>query len=85
MFDHAKMRSVVLSLCYLVDDHASNNIIRTENFGEIFFETANNLFGVYIAFLQTYFRVFFNLPKPVAEVIMDNYLSEHACKETILK
>ena len=52
--------------------------MRTGNYGEIFFEIANNLFGVYIVYLQTYFRVFFNLLKPVTEVIMDYYLSEYA-------
>ena len=81
LFDQVKTRSVVLNLCYLVSDHASNDIIRTENFGEIFFEIANNPFGVYTLYLQTYFRVFFNLLKPVTEVIMDNYLFEHACKK----
>ena len=51
-------RSVVLSLCYLVREYAGNGKW-TENFGEIFFEIANNPFGVYIFYLQIYLRMSF--------------------------
>ena len=57
----------------------------TENFGEIFFEVANNLFGIYVAYLQTYLRVFSNLLKPVTRLITDEYLSEHRCKKAVSK
>ena len=83
--DQVKTRSVALNLYYSVGDYARNDIMRIENFGEIFFEISNNSFGVYIVYLQIYFRVFFNLLKSVTEVLIDNYLFEHACKETVSK
>ena len=52
-------RSVVLSLYYLVGEYAGNGK-RAKNFGEIFFEIANNPFFVYIFYLQIYLRMFFN-------------------------
>ena len=51
-------RSVVLSLYCLVREYAGNGRW-IENFGEIFFEIANNSFRVYIFFLQIYLRMFF--------------------------
>ena len=56
-----------------------------ENFGEIFSEVANNLFGIYVAYLQTYLRVFSNLLKPITRLITDEYLSEHRCKKAVSK
>ena len=85
LMDQVKTRSVALNLYYSVGDYARNDIMRTENFGEIFFEISNNPFGVYIVYLQIYFRVSFNLLKSVTEVLIDNYLFEHACKETVSK
>ena len=85
LMDQVKTRSVALNLYYSVGDYARNDIMRTENFGEIFFEISNNPFGVYIVYLQIYFRVFFNFLKSVTEVLIDNYLFEHACKETVSK
>ena len=58
----------------------------TENFGEIFFEIANNPFGVYIFYLQIYLRMFFNSLKPVIEKVVENYLAEHCpSKQTVSK
>ena len=82
LFYQVKTRSFMLNLFYLVGDHASNDIVKTENFGEIFFEIAKNPFGVYIVYLQTYFRVFFNLLKLV---IMDNYLLNTRVKKLFQK
>ena len=62
-----------------------NHFLKTENFGEIFFEVANNLFVLYIVYLQIYFRIFFNLLKPVTELIADKYLAESVCKKVISK
>ena len=50
--------SVVLNLYYLLREYAGNGKW-TENFGEMFFDIANNLFGVYIFYLQIYLRMFF--------------------------
>ena len=58
----------------------------TEKFGEIFFETVNNPFGVYIFCLQIYLRMFFNFLKPVTEKVVENYLAEHCpSKQTVSK
>ena len=53
----------------------------TENFGEIFFEIASNPFGVYIFYLQIYLRMLFNLLKPVAEKVVDDYLAQHCSRK----
>ena len=51
-------RCVALNLYYLVREYARNGKW-TVNFGKIFFEIANNLFGVYIFYQQIYLRMFF--------------------------
>ena len=43
-----KTKSVVLNLYYVVGDSGKNDIMRTENFGEIFFEVAHNSFGTFV-------------------------------------
>ena len=43
--EQVNARSVVLNLYYLVEEYAGNGKM-TENFREMFFETANNPFGV---------------------------------------
>ena len=35
----------------------------TENFGEIYFEAANNAFGIYVTYIQIDLRVYFNFLK----------------------
>ena len=78
-------RSVVLNLYYLVGEYAGNSKM-TENFGETFFEIANNPFGAYIFYLQIYLRMLFNLLKPVTKKVVDNYLAEHcSSKQTVSK
>ena len=67
-----KSKSVVLNLYYVVADSGKNDIMRTENFGQIFFEVPNNSFGIYVVHLQTYLKVFFNLLKPITELITDD-------------
>ena len=54
LMNEANAKSVVLNLYYLVDDFRL-----AENFGELFIEIANNSFGLYILFLQIFFRVRF--------------------------
>ena len=86
LMEQLKTKAIVLNLYYMVGEYIRNDIIITENFGEIFFEVANNPFGVYIFNNEINLRVFFNLLKPVTEVIVDKYLSEHCCnKETVSK
>ena len=83
--DQVKSNSVVLNLYYKVGDYDENDLMRTENVGEIVFEVANNLFRIYVVYLQTCVREFFNLLKPITELITDNYLSVHGCKKTVAK
>ena len=59
--------------------------MRTGNFRGTVFEIANNLFGIYVVYLQTCVREFFNLLKPITELITDNYFSVHGCKKTVAK
>ena len=64
-----KMSSVKSLLCgwWL---RKKNDLMRTGNFGVMFFEVVNNLFGIYVIYLLTYLRVFFNLLK----LIIQNWL-----------
>ena len=48
--DQVKSNSVVLNLYYKVGDYDKNDLMRTENFGEIVFEVANNLFRIYVVY-----------------------------------
>ena len=85
LMDQVKTNYVILNLYYVVGNYKENHFLKTENFGEIFFEVANNLFGLFTVYLQIYFRVFFNLLKPVTELIADKYLAESGCKKVITK
>ena len=40
----------------------------------MFYEVANGPFGVYILYLQIYLRMFFNLRKPITDVVIENFL-----------
>lgn len=64
---------VALNLYYIV---GGVNVWRTENFGEAFVEVANNSFGLFVVFLQVYFRIYFNDLKPVTQQLKENYLSK---------
>ena len=67
---HLNIQCVVLNIYHLVGTYSS----KTENFGEVFYELANGPFGVYILNLQIYLRIFFNLLKPITEVVIENCL-----------
>ena len=83
--EQVNVRSVVINLYYLVGEYAGNSKW-TENFGEIFFEIANNPFGVYISYLQIFLKMFFNLLRLITEKVVDNYLAEHCfSKQTVSK
>ena len=85
VMEQVNARSVVLNLNYLVGENIDNGRM-TENFGEIFFEIANNPVGVYIFYLQIYLRMFFNLLRLVTEKVVDNFLAEHcSSKQTVSK
>ena len=62
--------SVVLNLYYLVGNYGGC----TENFNEIFKEIANTLFAVYVLFVQIYLRIYFNMVKPITEIVIGNCL-----------
>ena len=85
LMGQVKTNYVILNHYYVIGKYKENHFLKTENFGEIFFEVANNLFGLYTVYLQIYFRVFFNLLKPVTELIADKYLAESECKKVITK
>lgn len=74
LMETVSANTIVLNI-YLVGEYQS----KTENYGELFFEVANNSFGVYIFYVQIYLRMFFNLLKPGTEMVIDSYLSEHSC------
>ena len=76
LIDQVKTNYLILNIYYVVGDYKENHFLKTENIGEIFFEVANNSFGLYVVYLQVYFRVFFNLLKPV---------TKSGCKEVITK
>ena len=67
--EQVNVKSAVLNLYYLVGEYGGNGKW-IENFGEIFFEIANNPLGVYISYLQTYLRMFFNLLGLVTERLL---------------
>ena len=73
LMEPVNAKAIVLNINYLVGEYQS----KTENFGEVCFEIANNSFGVFIFYVQIYLRMFFDLPKPVTEIVIDNYLAEH--------
>ena len=61
---------------------------KTKQFGEVFYKLANGPFGVYILYLQIYLRMFFNLLKPITEVVIENCLrnkSSSNCRVKELK
>ena len=64
-------RYVVLNIYYLVGNYVSH---LTENFNEIFSEIANTPFTVYVLFVQIYLRMYFNLFKPVTDIVIENCL-----------
>ena len=51
----------VLNLYYLVGNYGG----RTENFNEIF---------IYVLFVQIYVRIYFNMAKPITEIVIENCL-----------
>ena len=48
----------------------------TENFGEIYFEAANNAFGIYVTYIQIDLRVYFNFLKCVTRLFESAYFGE---------
>ena len=75
LMDLVNANAVVLNIYYLVGEYQSKN----ENFGKVSFKIGNNSFVVYVFYVQTYLRMFFNLLKVVTEMVIDNYLVEHCC------
>ena len=72
-------KSAALNLYYLVDDFRS-----TKTFGELFIEITNNSFGLYIVYLQIYFRVFLNNSRDVTDFITKSYLLETEIKRKLV-
>ena len=68
---HVKTNTVTLNLYYGFFKYSRN-----ENFVEIFKKVASSSFGLFVIFLQVYFRVYFNQLKRISELTEDNYLSE---------
>ena len=70
LMKYLNARSVALNLYYLVGNYGD----RTENFNEIFTEIANTPFAVYVLFVQIYLRIYFNMVKPITEIVIENCL-----------
>ena len=81
LMDQVKTNYIILNLYYVIGDYKENHLLKTGNFVEIIFEAANNSFGLHVVYLQIDFRVFFNLLKPVTELITDKYLVESGFHE----
>lgn len=76
LMNEVNAKSAVWNLYYLLDDFRS-----TENFDELFIETANNSFGFYIVYWQIYFRVFLNTLRGVTDFVTERYLLEAEIKK----
>ena len=85
LMDQVKTNYAILNLYYVVGNFKEINLLKIENFGEIFIEAANNSFGLYVVYFKTYVRVFFNLLKPVTELITDKYLADSRHKKVTTK
>ena len=59
------------------------NSKKAENFGSIFFDSVNNLFSLYVLYLENFLRIYLNLVSPINELIIENNLSENGSKDSI--
>lgn len=57
IFQRVTQEQKILEMYYVVGNFSKGDA-RTENLGELFFEVANNSFGLYVVYLQIYFKVF---------------------------
>ena len=80
LMNETNVKFIALNIYYLVDDFSL-----AENLGELFVEIADNLFGLYILFLQICFRVFLNALSDITNLVTENYLLEHEIKKVIGK
>ena len=74
VMNEVKVNRVIFNLYYVVGNFPH---CHGENIGEIFFEVANNLFGLHVVFVQIYLKGFFNLMKPITELVTDKYEKSH--------
>ena len=74
LMNEVKVNRVIFNLYYVVGNFPH---CHGENIGEIFFEVANNLFGLHVVFVQIYLKGFFNLMKPITELVTDKYEKSH--------
>ena len=70
LMKYLNARYAVLNLYYLVGNYGG----RTKNFHEIFTEIANTPFAVYILFVLIYLIIYFNIVKPITEIVIENCL-----------
>ena len=56
---------------------------KAENSGNIFFDSVNNSFSLYVLYLENFLRIYLNLVSPINELIIENYLSENGSKDSI--
>ena len=61
---------VALNLDYLIGTYVAH----TENFHEFFTEIANTPFAMEVLFVQIYLRIYFNMTKPITEIVIENCL-----------
>ena len=61
---------VALNLDYLIGTYVAH----TENFHEFFTQIANTPFAMGVLFVQIYLRIYFNMTKPITEIVIENCL-----------
>ena len=73
-----KVKSISLNLYYVVGDFGKKiEEKKAENFGNIFFDSVNNSFSIYVLYLDNFLRIYLNLVNPINELIIENSLSEN--------
>lgn len=63
-----------LSLYYIVSDFARIDDNRNENYGLIFFESANKPFMLYLVYLEVFLKIFYNKNNVTSEFLIKKYL-----------
>ena len=78
LMETVKVKSISLNVYYMVGDFGKKiEEKKAENFGNIFFDSVNNSFSIYVLYLDNFLRIYLNLVNPINELIIENYLSEN--------
>ena len=78
LMETVKVKSISLNVYYMVGDFGKKiEEKKAEDFGNIFFDSVNNSFSIYVLYLDNFLRIYLNLVNPINELIIENYLSEN--------